>query len=117
MRRWSGESTDRWSSRTRGNLAVGDLYPWASIAGRDDAAAAEDLLYRWGAIGHDGAQSSGAVEVVAGPPGHEYAFQVGKIYNLDANGVIVEGEGPAGAHSDIVHPELTWAALSAAALV
>lgn len=99
------------------DLALGDFYPWGSIAGRDDAAAVEDLLYRWGAIGHDGAQNSGAVDIVTGAPGQEYDFQPGRIHNVDANAVIVEGGGPSGAHSDIVHPELAWMVLAAAGLV
>ena len=94
--------------------AVGRLYPWASILGRDDAAAFESLLYRWGAIGHDGAQHSGAIAGRVQRPGESYAFEPARIHNLDANGVIVEGGGPAGAHSDIFHPELAWAVLDAA---
>lgn len=99
------------------DLAVGNLYPWASIAGRDDAAALEDLLYRWGAIGHDGAQASDAIEGRLLGPGEAYVFERGRIFNLDASDVIVEGDPPSGAHSDIFHPELAWTALSASAIV
>ena len=35
-----------------------------------------------------------------------YAFQPGRVYNLDANGVIKNGGGFSGAHSDIAHPEV-----------
>ena len=104
-------------THSRFDLAVGHLYPWGSIAGRDDAAAAGDLLYRWGAMGHDGAQCSNAAEIELALAGHTYAFEPGQIYNLDSNRVIAQGDAPAGAHSDIIHPELAWAALSAAALV
>ena len=103
-------------THSRFDLAVGNLYPWGSIAGRDDAAAAGDPN-RWGAMGHDGAQCSDAAEIELAPAGQAYAFEPGQIYNLDSNRVIAEGDAPAGAHSDIIHPELAWAALSAAALV
>ena len=39
------------------DTAVGKLYPLASMSSRDDAAGLEDRLYRWGGIGHDGAQA------------------------------------------------------------
>ena len=43
-----------------------------------------------------------------------YGFQPGRVYNLDANGVIKNGGGFSGAHSDIAHPEVAhafWAAV------
>jgi hypothetical protein len=61
-----------------------------------------------------GAQHSGAIPAPVRRPGESYAFQSTRVHNLDANGVIVEGGGPAGAHSDIFHPELAWAVLDAA---
>ena len=94
--------------------AVGVLYPRASIIGRDDAAAAEDPNFRWGALGHDGAQNSEAVTIRVKPAKESYGFQAGQIHNLDANDVIVTGEGASGAHSDLFHPELAWAVLDAA---
>jgi hypothetical protein len=99
---------------TEHDRAVGVLYPRASILGRDDAAAAEDPMFRWGALGHDGAQSSEAVTMVVKPAKEPYGFQAGQIHNLDANDVIVAGEGASGAHSDLFHPELAWAVLDAA---
>ncbi len=41
--------------------AVGTFYPLASFAAREDAAAANDSLSRWGRIGADGAQGVDAV--------------------------------------------------------
>jgi hypothetical protein len=99
------------------DLAVGKLYPLASLSSRDDAAAVEDLLFRWGGIGHDGAQAVQAAEVDLGPVGASYAFQPGRFLNLNANAVVNRGGPPAGAHSDIFHPELVWAGLAAAGLV
>jgi hypothetical protein len=99
------------------DLAVGKFYPLASLSSRDDAAAADDLLFRWGGIGHDGAQAVQATEVTLGPVGAAYSFQAGRFVNLDANAIVNQGGPPSGAHSDIFHPELVWAALAAAGLV
>ena len=96
------------------DLAVGQLYPLASSLARDDASILGNLLFRWGAMGHDGAQAVGAAAATLGPVGQRYQFPAGAVTNLDANAVIAKGGPPAGAHSDIVHPELGWAVLAAA---
>lgn len=98
------------------DLAVGNLYPWASMLSRDDAAALDSLSYRWGAMGHDGAQHSAQVPTEVLAPTVSYGFESGRIYNLDANDLIIAGDGPSGAHSDIFHPELAWSVLDAARL-
>jgi hypothetical protein len=99
------------------DLAVGKLYPLASLSSRDDAAGVEDLLFRWGGIGYDGAQAVQATEAALGRVGAAYPFQPGRFVNLDAGAVVNRGGPPAGAHSDIFHPELVWAGLAAAGLV
>ncbi|MFL6294728.1 MAG: serine-threonine protein kinase, partial [Actinomycetes bacterium] len=99
------------------DMAVGKLYPLASLSSRDDAAGLEDRLFRWGGIGHDGAQAVEATVTTLGPVGTAYPFQRGRFVNLDGNAVINRGGPPAGAHSDIFHPELVWAGLAAAGLV
>jgi hypothetical protein len=99
------------------DLAVGKLYPLASLSSRDDAAGLEDRLFRWGGIGHDGAQAVDATVASLGPVGTGYPFQKGRFVNLDGNAVINRGGPPSGAHSDIFHPELVWAGLAAAGLV
>lgn len=96
------------------DTAVGRAYPLASFVNRDDSAAFEARLKRWGAMGHDGAQAVAAAEVPLGGIGTVYSFAVGRWLNLDCNMIIKEGGPPSGAHSDIVHPEIAWAALSAA---
>ena len=100
--------------------AVGRFYPLASIAARDDTSAAEDRLYRWGGMGHDGAQATGAGKAeplgTAGP-GVSYPFSAGRALNIDCSDVVRTGGGPSGAHSDIVHPELTWVVLCAGRIV
>src|SRR5215213_480759 len=99
------------------DTAVGRLYPLASLSSQDDAAGLEDQLFRWGGIGHDGAQAVEATVATLGPIGTAYPFARGRFVNLDGNGVITQGPPPSGAHSDIFHPELVWAGLAAAGLV
>lgn len=98
------------------DTAVGTAYPFASIVAGQDAADASDALFRWGAMGHDGAQSVEAAHDNLSAPGKTYAFAAGKWLNLDGNLVIINGGPPSGAHSDIVHPQTAWAALSAAGI-
>ncbi len=98
------------------DLAVGHAYPIASVLAGQDAAAARDLMYRWQGMGHDGAQAVDAAVALLGPAGMKYPFRPGEWLNLDANHVIVNGAPPSGAHGDIVHPEIAWAALAAAGI-
>ena len=99
--------------------AVGTLYPLASIAAGEDSAAAQDRFYRWGGMGHDGAQATHAKLALlqsAGPP-TTYPFETARALNIDASDVVCRGGPPSGAHSDIVHPELTWVVLLAGQIV
>jgi hypothetical protein len=96
--------------------AVGFAYPAASVLANDDAAAADDLMYRWEGMGCDGAQAVNAAVTVLGDPRCAYNFQKGQWLNLDGNSVITQGGMPAGAHSDIIHPQIAWAELKAAGL-
>ena len=103
---------------TNADRAVGWWYPTASMLAGQDAQSATDLTYRWGAMGHDGYQLKPAAETVTlGPPGIEYPFTARSFYALDANAVINANQSPiSGAHSDIRHPEVLWAVVSAAGL-
>ena len=96
--------------------AVGYAYPVASVLANDDAAAADDLMYRWEGMGFDGAQGVNAAISPLGEPGCAYALPKSLWLNLDGNAVIKRGGLPAGAHSDIIHPQIAWAALKAAGL-
>lgn len=100
------------------DLAVGRIYPLASLAARDDSAGAQDALFRWGGMGADGAQGVQARldPIRPAAPGTAYRFAAGTALNVDASEVVRAGGPPAGAHSDIVHPELTWLVLLAAGL-
>ena len=100
------------------DLAVGIFYPAASMAAREDASAlADELMFRWGGIGHDGAQAVSAEMVPLQDTGSRYNFAPGQFTNVDSSDVVRSGGPPSGAHSDIVHPELGWAMLTAAGLV
>lgn len=95
--------------------AVGRFYPMASLAARDDAAAGHPLLWRWGGMGADGAQNADVTldGIQPAGPGAHYRFAKGRILNVDCQEVVRRGGAPSGAHSDIVHPELTWIVLAA----
>lgn len=100
------------------DTAVGVFYPLASMAARDDSAAAQGAMHRWGAMGADGAQGVQAKVDAIQPAGPRttYRFAPREVLNIDAGDVVRRGGPPSGAHSDIVHPELTWIALSAGGL-
>jgi hypothetical protein len=105
-------------THSRFDLALGTAYPLASLAARQDAAGADELLERWWAMGHRGAHAvnPAAFELTMSQIGTNYAFERGRFTNLDANSVIKTGGPPSGAHSDIVHPEIAWALLAAAGI-
>jgi hypothetical protein len=98
------------------DLAVGELYPLASLSSHDDAAGVSDVLFRWGGMGHDGAQAVAAAEVTLGPAGQAYQLESGRFTNFNGDAIINRGDPPSGAHSDIFHPEVVWAAISVAGL-
>lgn len=106
------------STFSRADRAVGWWYPAASMLARQAAEAAEDLVYRWGAMGHDGYQNDPAADtVVLADVGVPYDFAPGTFYALDANAVITANQSAfSGAHSDIRHPRVLWAVTSAAKL-
>jgi hypothetical protein len=105
---------------TEKDRAIGWWYPAASQLNRQDNQAAVDLTYQWGGLGHDGFQHAPATEVTrirmvaARVP---YTLQKGRFYRIDANNVIKNNLAWfSGAHSDILHPEVAWLAVSAAGL-
>jgi len=88
--------------------AVGRLYPLASMVARQDAADFDEVLARWRATVDDGAQAVAATDVDLGAVGTGYPFRSSGFLNLNGNDVIRTGDGIAGAHSDIFHPEIAW---------
>ncbi|HEV7653820.1 MAG TPA: serine-threonine protein kinase [Mycobacteriales bacterium] len=115
LERISGPLTVCFSSH---DMAVGTMYPLASLAAHDDSAGADDAMFRWGGMGHDGAQGVQAALDPLRPagPSTSYRFAAGKALNIDASEIVRAGGPPSGAHSDIVHPELTWVVLLAGGL-
>ena len=99
------------------DYAVGRYYPAASFSARDDSAKLSDPLYRWRAMGDDGAQSVGAANNLLGPVRTRYAFSAGEFINLNGDNVIKKLEPISGAHGDIISPQIAWATLAAAGLV
>lgn len=102
---------------TAADRAVGWWYPAASMLARQDSQAGQDLWFRWGAMGHDGYQQDPAATALElSEAGKPYDFQRGHFYRLDANKVIDDASQSefSGAHSDIKHPEVAWAIVSAA---
>ncbi|MEU9154437.1 serine-threonine protein kinase [Streptomyces sp. NPDC048417] len=98
--------------------ALGTVYPLASrmaddcesVLGVDVGGA---LGARWGAMGHDGVQAvpgTRSLDLAAALRG---PLAASGCVNVDAAAVVKRGGPPAGAHSDIVHPELARVVLAA----
>jgi hypothetical protein len=105
-------------THTKHDRAVGRPYALASMPTGEDAAAFDEILFRWGAMGHDGAQAVEAAKVTLGPLGTSYSFQPGAVFNLDGDEVIKTMLSRInGAHSDIIHEEIAWALLCAAGIL
>ena len=87
--------------------AVGTMYPLASMLARQVGQGLGDANDKYGGMGRNGAQKT--PEAIQGrllAVGASYAFQGGKVYNLDADAIIQD-------HSDISHPEVAYALLQA----
>jgi hypothetical protein len=104
-----------FSSRDR---AVGLWYPNASRLARQDNEASDDFNFRWGGMGHDGYQQDGVVDSDLLAQGAAYQLKKHTFYRLNSNNIIKKSLSAfSEAHSDIRHPEIAWAAVSAAGLV
>ncbi len=96
--------------------ALGWWYPTASLLSHSDSENAQDLTYRWGAMGHDG-------YLAAGRHGDRSATSWQALY-LRKNSFLQTQQrrgdrrrpitGQRCAHCDIRHPEVVWAILAAA---
>jgi hypothetical protein len=96
------------TTRSSHDSAVGRFYPLgARLKGQTLLG---ETYPEYGGIGTFGIRgSAGAQDLVMQASNFIYAFENGGIYNLDASDVIKNGDGPAGAHSDIAHPEVAHA--------
>ena len=95
-------------THTEKDKAVGMAYPLASKIARQIAAGFGDKNDKYGGIGRNGAQKSGAQQVVMPALGGAYAFVPHGMYNIDANALIM-------GHSDLDHDGVGYAIMCAAA--
>jgi hypothetical protein len=94
---------------TENDKAVGIAYPLASLIANQTASAIGDANDPFGGIGRNGAQHTPeASDGTLGAVGSPYAFNGGKLYNLNADAVI-------SGHSDICKAEVAYAVLTAVA--
>ncbi len=95
--------------------AVGTWYPWAAGV-RSQVAFPAGQLPKYGGVGTFGIHGPGAEaeDRVILKADRSYDFQPGKIYNIEASGVINLGGGFSGAHSDIAKPEVAHVVWEAA---
>lgn len=101
------------TTRSRHDTAVRLVYALsAGLAGQQDyALGQDDQLPRYGGVGMFGIHGPGiAIEHrTMLPADGDYGFQGGHVYNLDANDVITQGGGLAGAHNDFTKPPVAHA--------
>jgi hypothetical protein len=97
------------------DTAVGKFYPiGAGIRG--DVVFAPGEFPKYGGLGTFGAQGPDLeiVDMAMLPANGAYAFETGKIYNLEGSEFIAGGSGVSGAHSEIDKPEVAHAVWQAA---
>ncbi|MFJ5153016.1 serine-threonine protein kinase [Streptomyces sp. NPDC088353] len=103
---------------SRFDTALGTLYPLASRMADDDRSVlgldvGALLRAAWGAMGHDGVQAVPGTRACTLSAALAAPFPASGCVNVDAAEVVRRGGPPAGAHSDIVHPELARVVLAA----
>lgn len=96
-------------TNTKNDAAVGTAYPLASLISGQDTSHTGDRNDPFGGLGRNGAQhtpeaSDGTLLGLGGA----YDFKSGKVYNLNADGIISD-------HSDICHDEVAYAMFAALA--
>ncbi|MFJ4817199.1 serine-threonine protein kinase [Streptomyces sp. NPDC088801] len=103
---------------SRHDAALGTMYPLASRMAGDSRSAAEPVLGRvlgakWGAMGYDGVQGVPGTRAYTLAEALAAELPASGCVNVDAAAVVRRGGPPAGAHSDILHAELTRLVLAA----
>lgn len=94
---------------TQNDLAVGRLYPLASMIAGQAGKELGDKNSLYGGMGANGAQKSAANEIAMQAVTGAYALKAGVIHNLNADAFIL-------GHSDICKPEVAHALISATAI-
>jgi hypothetical protein len=105
------------TTQSKRDTAVGVLYPVAAGA-RFQVSFALGQLPKYGGLGAFGIQGPGLDlhDLSIGDAKRAYGFEPGRVYNLECTGVIKDGSGASGAHSDIAKPEVAhamWEAVKA----
>jgi hypothetical protein len=99
---------------SRFDTALGTFYPLAArLADDDRSLLGLDVGARWGAMGHDGVQAVPGTRSYSLADALRSPMPSSGCVNIDAAEVVRRGGPPAGAHSDIVHPELARVVLAA----
>ncbi|PTH85163.1 serine-threonine protein kinase [Streptomyces sp. A244] len=103
---------------SRHDAALGTMYPLASRMAGDSRSAAEPVVGRvlgakWGAMGYDGVQAVPGTRAYTLARALKAKLPASGCVNVDAAAVVRRGGPPAGAHSDILHPELARLVLAA----
>jgi pimeloyl-ACP methyl ester carboxylesterase len=103
------------TTRSEFDTAVGSLYPVAAGVA-EQVTFAPGELPKYGGVGTFGARGPGLdiVDTNMLSATAAYDFRPGRIHNLEASGVIREGDPPSGAHSDIAKTEVAHVVWSAA---
>lgn len=104
------------TTQSRYDTAVGVQYPRASVLAAQVAFDPGEYP-KYGAIGTFGLQGlpqTVQTEREMAAAEGEYAFEPGKVYNLEASRFIAKGGGSSGAHNDIDGPEVAHAIWQAA---
>ncbi len=98
------------TTQSKRDTAVGRFYPVAAgVALQTDFAAGH--FPKYGGLGAFGIQGPGLNlhDLAIADAAHDYGFQPQHVYNLECTGVITDGSGASGAHSDIAKPEVAHA--------
>jgi hypothetical protein len=97
------------TTQSKRDTAVGKFYPIA--AGIALQTAFPGQFPKYGGLGAFGIQGEGLTlhDLALGPSTHAYNFEKAHVYNLECTGVIKDGAGASGAHSDIAKPEVAHA--------
>lgn len=98
------------TTHSKHDTAVGKFYPIAAgIALQTSFPAGQ--FPKYGGLGAFGIQGEGLAlhDLTVCPSTHTYNFEKAHVYNLECSGVIKDGSGASGAHSDIAKPEVAHA--------
>ena len=107
------------TTRSKHDLAVGKLYPWAAgVANQISFDLADEIdlteLPKFGGIGAFGIRGVDIKDDAMKAVGFDYDFTAKTIYNLESSVFIAKRDGLSGAHSDIDGPEVAHVVWQAA---